>query len=154
MLYFAYGSNLHWEQMKNRCPSARFVCVAKLAGYRLAFTRFSDRRRCGVADVLETEGNEVWGVLYELDECDFGPLDQYEGHVPGRRNNAYNRIELQVLRDGDERQPVAAWIYVVCDRSEREHAPNAEYKGLLTAGARHWQLPQPYIALLDAIDEG
>ena len=109
MLYFAYGSNLHWEQMKNRCPSARFVCVAKLAGYRLAFTRFSDRRRCGVADVIETEGNEVWGVVYQLDECDFGPLDDYEGHVPGRRNNAYERIELRVLRNGNAAQPTAAW---------------------------------------------
>ena len=155
MLYFAYGSNLDWLQMKNRCPSARFVCVARLAGYRLAFTRFSDRRRCGVADVIETEGNEVWGVIYQLDECDFGPLDNYEGHVPGGRNNAYERIELQVLRHGDAAQPTAAWIYVVCDKSEREHAPSAEYKRLLTEGARHWRLPQPYIAMLDAIkDEG
>jgi len=151
MIYFAYGSNLDWVQMKKRCPSARFMCVAKLAGYRLAFTRYSPRRRCGVADVVEAEGQEVWGVLYQLDECDFGSLDEYEGYVPGRLDNAYERIELRVLREGDEAQPAAAWIYVVPDKSEREHAPSAEYKGLMTEGARYWHLPAAYTAILDAI---
>ena len=151
MLYFAYGSNLDWAQMRSRCPSARFACVARLAGYRLAFTRWSPRRQCGTADVVVAGGGEVWGVVYELDERDFGPLDDYEGYVPGRRDNAYARIELRVLRDGDDTQPAAAWIYVVRDKSEREHPTNAEYKRLMTEGARHWRLPPSYIALLDAI---
>jgi hypothetical protein len=29
MLYFAYGSNMNWDQMRERCPSARFEFVAK-----------------------------------------------------------------------------------------------------------------------------
>ena len=151
MLYFAYGSNLHWGQLKGRCPSARFVCVAKLPGYRLSFTRFSPRRQCGVADVVEDRESHVWGAIYEIEECDFTPLDEFEGHVPGRRGNAYERIELKVLREGDEAQPVTAWIYVVADKSEREHVTSAEYKRLVTEGARHWRLPEAYIALLEAI---
>jgi len=27
LLYFAYGSNLDWSQMKKRCPSAEFVGI-------------------------------------------------------------------------------------------------------------------------------
>jgi len=30
-LYFAYGSNLHWPQMRRRCPSSRVVGRATLA---------------------------------------------------------------------------------------------------------------------------
>ena len=36
MFYFAYGSNMNWTQMQRRCPSSRFVCTARLPGYRLA----------------------------------------------------------------------------------------------------------------------
>jgi gamma-glutamylcyclotransferase (GGCT)/AIG2-like uncharacterized protein YtfP len=152
MLYFAYGSNLYWEQMTQRCPSARFVCVARLPRYKLAFSRLSERRQCGTADVVKDNGSDVWGVIYRLDECDFGPLDEYEGCVLGRATNAYDRIELKVLEEGDEARPTTAWIYVVNAKSEREHIPNAEYKRLMTEGARYWGLPQAYIALLDAIE--
>ena len=35
--YFAYGSNLNFEQMAYRCPEATAVGTAKLDGYELAF---------------------------------------------------------------------------------------------------------------------
>src|SRR5947208_12969770 len=68
MLYFAYGSNMDSTQMKERCPSAKFVCRAKLPSHRLAFTLRSCRRGCGVADILRDEAKDVWGVVYELPE--------------------------------------------------------------------------------------
>ena len=37
--YFAYGSNLNFEQMAYRCPEAMAVGIAKLEGYELAFRR-------------------------------------------------------------------------------------------------------------------
>ena len=37
--YFAYGSNLNFEQMAYRCPEATVVGTAKLDGYELAFRR-------------------------------------------------------------------------------------------------------------------
>jgi hypothetical protein len=61
MLYFAYGSNMHAGQMKERCPSATFLCRAKLPAHRLAFTLRSCRRGCGVADILRDEAKDVWG---------------------------------------------------------------------------------------------
>ena len=33
--YFAYGSNLNFEQMAYRCPEATVVGTAKLEGYEL-----------------------------------------------------------------------------------------------------------------------
>lgn len=57
MLYFVYGSNMHWGQMQRRCPSARFTYKAILRGRRLAFSRKSVARGCGVVDVVRAPGN-------------------------------------------------------------------------------------------------
>lgn len=37
MLYFAYGSNMDEKHMKERCPYAQFVAVARLPEHRLLF---------------------------------------------------------------------------------------------------------------------
>lgn len=46
MLYFAYGSNMDFERMRQRSPNARFLFRAMLLGYELAFTRHLPAR-CG-----------------------------------------------------------------------------------------------------------
>jgi len=37
MLYFAYGSNLHHQQMKRRCKDSRFIKKIILKSYMLTF---------------------------------------------------------------------------------------------------------------------
>ncbi|MBB3178254.1 ABC transporter substrate-binding protein [Variovorax sp. Sphag1AA] len=64
--YFAYGSNMLHDQIGARCPSQKFICVAELPGYRLAFTRYSPKRQCGVADIVPAPGESVWGALFEM----------------------------------------------------------------------------------------
>ena len=93
MLYFAYGSNMDLRQMRRRCPSYRFVSIAKLEDHKLAFTRRSPRRRCGVADVIPSPGEEVWGVLYNIKtRRDVLALDRAEGYKAGRKRvNGYDR---------------------------------------------------------------
>ncbi len=153
MLYFAYGSNMDWGQMRERCPSARFACVAKLKDHRLAFTRKSEKRGCGVSDVIPDPGRDVWGVVYEIDEHDLGRLDKYEGFVPGRRreDNAYFREERHVGRDGNESDPLAVWVYFAIPQPNPP-LPNEEYKRLIVEGARFWHLPEDYISQLEQIE--
>src|SRR4051812_17645581 len=86
MLYFAYGSNLSAALMKTRCRSACQVGIAKIDGYRIGFTRRSSRQGGGVADLVAAQGSLVWGALFDVAECDFESLDEYEG-VP----TAYSR---------------------------------------------------------------
>ena len=108
MLYFAYGSNLDWAQMKQRCPLAKFVCRAKLPAYRLAFTIKDAERRCGVADDLPDKSKDVWGVVYEFPDNELKNLDKKEGYEPDRPNeqNEYTREDHYVWREGDvTRQP-------------------------------------------------
>ncbi len=152
MLYFAYGSNMDSAQMEERCPSAKFVCRAKLPLHRLAFTHKSVHRGCGVADILRDEAKDVWGVVYDLPENEFKHLDRDESIRPGRpyNPNAYTRENHHVWREGDAKRPLLVSLY-------RGHPqpnpplPDCDYKKLIVEGARHWQLPVTYIQELESI---
>ena len=151
MLYFAYGSNMNWNQMRERCPSSRFVGIAVLHDHKLAFTRESVNRGCGVADVVAEDGAQVWGVVYEIADLDVGKLDASEGFRPGRDKNSYYRRECLVFLDGEDQRPLTVSAYFG-DPQPKPPLPNAEYKNLILAGARHWHLPKEYIRELELIE--
>ena len=71
--YFAYGSNLNFEQMAYRCPEATAVGIAKLDGYELAFRR-------GFLTILPKEGASVEGLIWSITDHDESQLDCYEGY--------------------------------------------------------------------------
>ena len=73
--YFAYGSNMSYEQMKERCPDSKYVGIARLNGYKLDFTKMSRLRGGGVADIVESEDDCVYGVLYSITDDDLAKLD-------------------------------------------------------------------------------
>src|SRR5436309_15390853 len=104
---FAYGSNMDCAQMRERCPSARFLNVAKLPNHELAFTRRSTNRGCGVADAIPRDGKELWGVVYEIDEAELPELDRWEGVNSG----AYVRRDAQSVYFRDEDEPIRTSIY-------------------------------------------
>ena len=143
---FAYGSNMDCAQMRDRCPSARFVCTAKLVNHRLAFTRTSINRNCGVADALQEEGSDMWGVVYEIDDAELPRLDQLEGVNSG----SYVRRNEQHLLTFDDRA-ITASIYFA-NPQPNPPLPNAEYKRLIVDGAKFWQLPTDYISEPEQID--
>ena len=153
MYYFAYGSMMHFDEMRLRCPSAQFVAVAMLPDHALKFTRRSVKRGCGVADAVQQQGDEVWGVVYDIAETDLERLDKGEGFKPNRplAANAYVREQRAIYRDGKSEQRIDAWIYFA-NREPNPPRPNAAYKQLLVDGAKQWSLPGTYQALLEKID--
>ena len=153
MLYFAYGSNMMWSQMCERCPSAKFLGIAKLPHHRLAFTHMSQRCKCGVSDVVSDKTESVWGVVYEIAETEIGLLDKFEGYRPGRArdDNSYLREEYHVLRDGDEKHPLLVAVYIVANPQPNPLLPSVAYKKSLVNGAAHWKLPAVYIEKLKRI---
>lgn len=151
MLYFAYGSNMDLGQMKTRCPSVSFVGVARLADHRLAFTRRSVKRNCGVADAVREHGHSVWGAVFRLSEVDVRSLDTSEGYQPGRPKNSYWRRECPVFLDGDEDRPLTAQTYFA-DPQSAPPLPSQAYKDAILSGARRWNLPADYIAELEGIE--
>ncbi len=152
MLYFAYGSNLDPRQMRARCPTSTFVHRAVLRAHALAFTRWSPRRGCGVADVVPDPDAHVWGSVYALDEADVARLDACEVYVPGRAANGYERVSARVFVDGEAASPVDVMTYRVCERSPVPLTPSASYMEHLVSGAQHWGLPPGYVDALRAVE--
>jgi hypothetical protein len=142
---------MNWQQMKKRCPSARFVSIALLPEYKLAFTRKSINRGCGVADVVSEPGQKVWGVLYQLNQLDVEKLDLSEGYKMGREKNSYWRRECEALQDGDDRRSLTVFTYFG-EPQLAPPSPNAEYKTLIVSGARYWNLPDNYVRDLESIE--
>ncbi len=135
---------MDWQQMRDRCPSACFVGVALLPDHRLAFTRKSVRRQCGVADAVAEKDSKVWGVVYQIDEKDVGQLDATEGYRPHGQKNAYERRSRHVFVDGNKKNPLKVGVYFA-NREDDPPLPNRVYKDLILAGAKHWHLPDDYI---------
>lgn len=141
---------MNYDQMKERCPNARFYGLALLSDHRLAITRNSISRGCGVADVVAEAGKKVWGVVYELSEHELGALDKSEGFRPGRERNSYWRRTTKVFVDGDDRRPIGVFTYFGT-RQATPPPPNQAYKDLILSGARHWNLPSDYVCELEHI---
>ncbi len=146
VLTFAYGSNMDWTQMRDRCHSAEFVCIAVLKNHRLAFTRKSENRGCGVSDVLPAEGRNVWGVVYKILDDEMPNLDSKEGV----NSHSYVRRSGTVFQDGEETKPLVVEIYFAIPQ-DNPPLPNLEYKDLIVNGARYWHLPTEYITELKQI---
>ena len=148
MLTFAYGSNMDCHQMKDRCPSVRFVCVAALRDHRLYFPRKSNNWNCGVAGVEPCKDSKVWGVVYQIDELDVGKLNKHEGYLPGRDENSYVPQERHVYEGNDGEKPICAWVYMACPE-EKHPLPNKQYMQLIIDGAKFWNLCAQYIRDLE-----
>lgn len=143
MYYFAYGSNMDWPQMRRRCPSARFVCVARLPDHRFAIARHSRLRNCGTANIFFHSGCEVWGIVYDVSDRDLATLDGFE--------DGYRREKVFVYDSNDGNRPIETLVYIAA-REDGVPSPDAAYKRLLLAGARHWRLPPDYCAMLERIE--
>jgi len=129
--------------MQLRCPSSRFICAARLTGYQFGITRHSRLRHCGTANVFPATGNEVWGAVYDVSDGDLIVMDGFE--------DGYRREILSVEPIGNDRQPIDVLVYVA-EIETHVPLPSAEYKRLILAGAKHWRLPEAYLAVLEAIE--
>ena len=68
MFYFAYGSNMSHEQMKERCPDSRFVGRAFLPEYSFVYDGYFERRGGAVGNVAPSKNSVVWGGIFEISE--------------------------------------------------------------------------------------
>lgn len=144
MLCFAYGSNMSLARLRQRVPSARFVAVASLLGYRLAFHKLS-KDGSGKCDVART-GNpldRVVGVVFEITDIEKPALDRNEGLGDG-----YEEKELDVLiADG----AVLRVKTYVATRIDATLKPYCWYKQHVLLGARENRLPAAYLARIEAV---
>jgi gamma-glutamylcyclotransferase (GGCT)/AIG2-like uncharacterized protein YtfP len=132
MLYFAYGSNLWRQQMIARCPEHRKIGAGNLTGWRWIITTR------GYASIVESEGNYVLGIVYELSESDVRNLDRFEGVAKG----AYRKEMIAITVDG--RDPVCL-VYI--DPVTEEGQPKEEYCARINYGIVDADFPDEYVSL-------
>jgi len=151
MIYFAYGSNMHPAQMRERCAGSRARGIGFLADYRLAFPRWSPVRRHAVASIVASPGEGVWGVLYDMTAEDWTCLHRCEGHIgEGHADNRYDLIAVEPRCDAG---PVAARTYIAMPHPLPTDAglTSVRYKQQLIYGADAHGLPPDYLAMLRAV---
>jgi cation transport regulator ChaC len=149
VLYFAYGSNMWRDQMRQRCPEHELIGIAVLPDYALCFPRSSPIRKCGVAGLIVQQGAEVWGVVYRLSDEDLVTLDRREGHDPSLppHVNRYDRRTVRVLKNGGM---LECLTYFAREEPGR-HVPSTEYMRAILTGAEENGLPANYVATLRMI---
>ena len=130
--------------MKERCPDAELVDKAKLENYKLAFTIYSPKRKCGCADILSSKGSIVWGLLYKLNEGDIFNLDRFEGSPIH-----YRRISIEV--QNSEANLIRAETYEVVNKEKYFQAPSADYLGKIINAAIKYSFPKIYRDFLKKI---
>lgn len=130
MFYFAYGSNMPRAAMQRRCPAARPVGPARLAGYRF-FVGID-----GWGSVRPSRGDTVYGVLWRVTPRDVAALHAYELLDRG----LYDVRRLPV-RLGTRLVP--AMVYLL--RRREPGRPKPGYVEMIAASARAWKLPERYI---------
>ncbi|MEC8272283.1 MAG: gamma-glutamylcyclotransferase family protein, partial [SAR324 cluster bacterium] len=104
MEYFAYGSNMNPERMKQRIGWSPPSRGAVLQDYQLMFDKQSNDG--GKANIRPLKGEAVEGVLYQLAEKDLLSLDGFEGVSTGD----YAREKLEVSINGDGKCLATAYI--------------------------------------------
>lgn len=134
VLYFAYGSNLDFENWTTWCAnkghdpgSIEALGPAWLPDYELVFRYQPRLRKGGALDVRRRLGSAIPGALFRVH--DWEGLDAKEGVSGGY----YRRICVTTLTDDGRAH--SATTYCVCDERLGPFVPpGPEYKEIVTRG--------------------
>jgi gamma-glutamylcyclotransferase (GGCT)/AIG2-like uncharacterized protein YtfP len=144
MKYFAYGSNMLIERLKERVSSAEKVKTYALNGYKLRFHKKSKdcSGKCNI--VKASDSDIVHGVIFDFNESQKGKLDEAEG-----KGNGYRDETMNLIIDDDS----CKCLIYLAEPGYIDEAliPYRWYYDLVLAGAEQNELPKDYIAGLKAI---
>ena len=123
--YFAYGSSLNVDQMRDRIGEWHLSKRALVRNYRLVFNIYSKKWQGYTANLQATEKFEdvVYGVVYQLTQEQLAKLQAHEGVSP---------VEIRVeLEDGNEISHAKAFVW---QTSNPGREPAAAYRKAMEAG--------------------
>lgn len=146
--YFAYGSNMCTRRLRQRVPSARPLCSARLAGHQLCFHKRSTADGSGKGDAQATNRAEdiVWGIVFKIKADEAGRLDEAEGLGKG-----YEKKTVSVVDTTG--QPHDCYMYVASDTHKNSDLrPYSWYLRFVLEGARQHNLPSYYITMIEAVE--
>ena len=151
MLYFAYGSNLHLDDLARWCDEHGHVASAIgapvpawLPDHELVFHYRSKVRRGGAVDFRSKVGTTVPGGLFDVADSAWSMLDAKEG-----LGRSYDRVAVRVLTD-DGRAHEACTYQVRPERREGHVRPTDEYLALVRQGVESLGHDAAYLDLAAA----
>lgn len=147
--YIAYGSNLHVEQMRMRCPGAVPLGTGYLNSYGLLFRGSMS----GAYLTIEPRaGYRVPVAVYSVTASDERALDRYEGY-PAFYYKKTMRVTYTGIVSGREKT-VDAFVYIMHENRPRG-VPSQGYVRTCRTGYREWALdPAPLVrAVEEALDK-
>lgn len=137
MYYFAYGSNMNFEQMRRLCGwHCHLLCRAKLPNFEIGV----DTR--GYANIRPQKDAHVWGVLFEIDEDGIAMLDQFEGYP-----EVFGRQEICVVDDNSVKYKCQVYIEPSHEFGGKE-AKEDHFRRVIGAAYEN-KLPQEWIKKLE-----
>ncbi|KAL7962693.1 hypothetical protein V8C34DRAFT_269560 [Trichoderma compactum] len=172
ILYFAYGSNLSTEQMRQRCPYSTAVGLGKITGWRwiintrgyanivregedIGTERDDDEKGESRMQHDTEQESQIYGMLYLLPVEDEERLDRYEGvpwayeklHIEASWVSNTDRVDGGEQRAEEELTPVKVLAYV--DRQRvTEGRPKEEYVERMQRGiedaVENWGMSEEY----------
>ncbi len=131
--YFAYGSNMDVEQMKQRCPGAVLVDKVYIDGYKFLI---NER---GVGTIVRDISKTVYGILWLITKEDEKALDRYEGI--GQYH--YFKIDLETLSIDNPGKSYYALAYIAYNNIPGK--PREGYVERVVEAARMNGLKEEYI---------
>ena len=129
--YFAFGSNMSAKRMYERLGWSPSRTGAILHDYELVFNKHSNDG--GKANIMESSGDLVEGILYAVNEEDLVILDKYEGVA----DKQYKRHEIEV-RD-NKKKSITAVAYKALNTGKFS-APTGEYLNYILEGKKFLSL--------------
>jgi len=145
LYYLAYGSNLHPFRLIERVPSARFVGLVEMPGYRLCFHKRHQQDGSGKCNMFLTHDQEdcVIGAIYVMHADEKPLLDQCEG--PGYRCDSVN-----LQHNGNSYQ---CFVYIAEDTHiDDKLVPHCWYHNIVLLGAQYHHFPPEYINAIRQVE--
>lgn len=143
--YFAYGSNMNPERVRQRSMEFNHHQAGSLHNYRLTFNKRSVKHPGSAsANVMMHSGAVTEGVVYQLQHPDqITRMDLFEGY-PHR----YDRLPVRIVC---QQGVVEAWVYIANETHVTEGLkPNRWYLDHLLAGKQF--LSNAYLERLESVE--
>jgi len=135
MKFFLYADHLNPVQLKRRAPEHRFLYLATLADHTIKFCRWSSQWRCGLASIVPSPGEKVWGGVFEVTDEDLKLMDEFEQDVP---QGAYRHLQVTVLNEAGSKELVTTYAANPIGKFKaKDH-----YLDWVMKGLTQWKLPQ------------
>jgi hypothetical protein len=137
-LLFTYDAYMDIVRLQRYVPSAREPRVLKLMNYKLWFPKHHPQQNSGIASLIRSIGDEVWGIGWR---CNAPELKTFEQKLA--MPNLYHVLNVRLANRGSDR--MSGWSYQITLPDGVESSPSKAAKMELIEIGKSVGLPGEYL---------